>query len=402
MSPSGRSARAGTPAGRTPPRWPTRSGPRSRRPAWAPRPRTPAGPLRRQRHLRQHRGVPRGARDRRRARRRRLAEARRDGRDRGPRRADRPRTPRRGVTVAPLGRPRPIVLVVLDGFGIGRDPAADAIAAAPMPTWRGLLARWPHSTLGASRRRCRPAARPDGQLRGRASQPRRGPPGAPGPARASMPPSPTARSSSARPCSRRAGAPSTGRGTPPPRQPDRAGRRPRQRPASRGPRRAGARGRGVARVRVHALLDGRDTPPRSALGFVADLERRLAAAHPDAAIATVGGRYYAMDRDGRWDRVERGYDAIVHAESAQRAATATAAIEAAYARGETDEFVAPTVIDGVGRRGPRRRPGHPRQLPGRPGAPADPRPRRRPGVRRVRPDLARRAARRRPACSSSR
>ena len=55
--------------------------------------------------------------------------------------------------------PRPIVLVVLDGFGIGRDPAADAIAAAPMPRWRGLLARWPHAILRASRGRGRAARR---------------------------------------------------------------------------------------------------------------------------------------------------------------------------------------------------------------------------------------------------
>ena len=80
-----------------------------------------------------------------------------------------------------------------------------------------------------------------------------------------------------------------------------------------------------------------------------DLEARLATAHPDAAIASVGGRYFAMDRDRRWDRIERGYDAIVHGEAAHHAPTATAAIEAAYARGETDEFVAPTVIDGRGR-----------------------------------------------------
>ena len=79
---------------------------------------------------------------------------------------------------------------------------------------------------------------------------------------------------------------------------------------------------------------------------MADLERRLAAAHPDARIASVGGRYYAMDRDRRWDRVERGYDAIVHGVG-EHAASATAAIEAAYARGENDEFVTPTVIDGV-------------------------------------------------------
>ncbi|MGZ8502072.1 MAG: hypothetical protein ACXWW6_04380, partial [Candidatus Limnocylindrales bacterium] len=61
------------------------------------------------------------------------------------------------MTAAPTGdppathpRPRPIVLVVLDGFGIGRDPAPDAIAAATIPTWRGLLERWPHAELGAS------------------------------------------------------------------------------------------------------------------------------------------------------------------------------------------------------------------------------------------------------------
>ena len=69
---------------------------------------------------------------------------------------------------------------------------------------------------------------------------------------------------------------------------------------------------GVPSVRIHALLDGRDTPPSSALGFMRDLEARLAAAHPDARVASVGGRYYAMDRDRRWERVERGYDAIVH------------------------------------------------------------------------------------------
>ncbi|HEV7603459.1 MAG TPA: 2,3-bisphosphoglycerate-independent phosphoglycerate mutase, partial [Candidatus Limnocylindrales bacterium] len=103
---------------------------------------------------------------------------------------------------------------------------------------------------------------------------------------------------------------------------------------------------GVRAVRIHALLDGRDTPPRSAPAFVADLEARLAAAHPDARIATVGGRYYAMDRDRRWERVARGYEAIVHGVG-EHAPSASAAIEAAYARGENDEFVAPTIIDGI-------------------------------------------------------
>ena len=115
------------------------------------------------------------------------------------------------------------------------------------------------------------------------------------------------------------------------------------------------RAQGVPSVRVHALLDGRDTPPTlGARASSRDLEERLAAAHPDARIASVGGRYCAMDRDQRWDRVERGYDAIVHGVG-EHAPSATAAIEAAYARGETDEFVAPTVIDGGRRPGPRRR-----------------------------------------------
>ncbi len=108
-----------------------------------------------------------------------------------------------------------------------------------------------------------------------------------------------------------------------------------------------AAARGVPSVRVHALLDGRDTPPQSALGYLTDLEDRLGSAHPDVRIASVGGRYFAMDRDGRWDRVEAGYDAIVHG-IGLGAATATEAITNAYARGETDEFVVPTVIESDG------------------------------------------------------
>ncbi|MGA2514774.1 MAG: 2,3-bisphosphoglycerate-independent phosphoglycerate mutase, partial [Candidatus Limnocylindrales bacterium] len=104
---------------------------------------------------------------------------------------------------------------------------------------------------------------------------------------------------------------------------------------------------GVKRVRVHGLLDGRDTPPRSAVEFVPDLERRLAAAHPNARIASIGGRYYAMDRDKRWERTQKGYDAIVNGHANFHAASAVAAVEAGYERGENDEFITPTVIDGV-------------------------------------------------------
>ena len=89
---------------------------------------------------------------------------------------------------------------------------------------------------------------------------------------------------------------------------------------------------------VHGLLDGRDTPPRSAEGFLPDLAGRLSVAHPRARIATIGGRYFAMDRDQRWERVEKGYDAIVHA-SGLHARSVDEALTAAYARGESDEDI---------------------------------------------------------------
>ena len=100
---------------------------------------------------------------------------------------------------------------------------------------------------------------------------------------------------------------------------------------------------GVAKVAVHAFLDGRDMPPRSAepsLRLLEDACTRWG----NARIATVAGRYFAMDRDQRWDRVRRAWDAIVEARAAHAAPGATAALHAAYARGETDEFVAPTVV----------------------------------------------------------
>ncbi len=103
---------------------------------------------------------------------------------------------------------------------------------------------------------------------------------------------------------------------------------------------------GVPRVAVHAFLDGRDTPPRSAEPSLRALEAECAALG-NARIATVGGRYFAMDRDKRWDRVRRAWDAIVEAQSDVHAADAPAALAAAYARGENDEFVAPTVLDGA-------------------------------------------------------
>jgi len=94
---------------------------------------------------------------------------------------------------------------------------------------------------------------------------------------------------------------------------------------------------------VHAFLDGRDTPPRSALGFVRALLPHVEAA--GGRIATVSGRYFAMDRDQRWERVQRAYDAIVLGEG-MPADDALSAIEDAYRLGQGDEFVEPCVVAG--------------------------------------------------------
>lgn len=96
---------------------------------------------------------------------------------------------------------------------------------------------------------------------------------------------------------------------------------------------------GVA-VRLHAITDGRDVAPSSAADFMASL---LAGLPAGATIATVTGRYWAMDRDNRWERVSRAYEAIVNAKG-EAAADALSAVTASYAKGETDEFIAPTII----------------------------------------------------------
>src|SRR5207244_11872949 len=88
--------------------------------------------------------------------------------------------------------------------------------------------------------------------------------------------------------------------------------------------------------------DGRDTPPKSALGDLKQFQADTAS-HGQVKIATVAGRYYAMDRDKRWDRVEKAYRALTAAEG-EHADDAAKAVEAAYGRGETDEFVLPTTI----------------------------------------------------------
>lgn len=100
---------------------------------------------------------------------------------------------------------------------------------------------------------------------------------------------------------------------------------------------------GVEKIFVHAFLDGRDTPPKSAETYLRNLQTRLDGLGR-GRIASLVGRYYAMDRDKRWPRVEPAYELLTDGHAAFQAETALAGLEMAYARGETDEFVKPTAI----------------------------------------------------------
>jgi len=99
----------------------------------------------------------------------------------------------------------------------------------------------------------------------------------------------------------------------------------------------------LSQVFVHAILDGRDVPPRSALGYLQDLEEKFTQTGTGRT-ATVSGRYYTMDRDRRWERVEKAYRCLVYGEGL-RAKSAEEAVRAGYERGENDEFIMPTVVD---------------------------------------------------------
>ena len=97
-------------------------------------------------------------------------------------------------------------------------------------------------------------------------------------------------------------------------------------------------------VYIHGFLDGRDTPPRSALQYIQHCEDALSKAGELIKFATLSGRYYAMDRDKRWDRVEKAYNAMVDGQGAT-APSAKAAIEASYAQDISDEFLLPTILN---------------------------------------------------------
>jgi 2,3-bisphosphoglycerate-independent phosphoglycerate mutase len=103
--------------------------------------------------------------------------------------------------------------------------------------------------------------------------------------------------------------------------------------------RATAAGGAPADVFVHAFTDGRDTLPHSGARFLEELERQ-----PGARVGSVLGRYWAMDRDGRWERTQRAYDLLINGRAAHGASSGVEAVRAAYGRGETDEFIEPTLI----------------------------------------------------------
>ncbi len=100
-----------------------------------------------------------------------------------------------------------------------------------------------------------------------------------------------------------------------------------------------ARGQGVRDLVVHAFTDGRDTLPHSGVGFLRELEEA-----GGARVGSVVGRYWAMDRDRRWDRTQKAYDLLVHGRAAYHADSGAEAVEKAYERGESDEFIAPTAV----------------------------------------------------------
>jgi 2,3-bisphosphoglycerate-independent phosphoglycerate mutase len=238
-----------------------------------------------------------------------------------------------------------VALVVLDGFGLSDDPSRNALLAASMWNWNRLLAEWPHCRLEASGEA---VGLPPGQMGN--SEVGHLNLGAGFRVLQDLPRINAAIADGS--FFTNAVLAATARGV-----------------AERGSRLhlVGLVGPGgvhavdehiVAmvelahrsgvppdRVVFHAFTDGRDTAPRSADAYLPALERRLAGR---ARVGTVTGRYFAMDRDQRWDRTKLAYDAIVHG-AGLRAESATGAIAAAYARGEGDEFIVPTVMDGTAR-----------------------------------------------------
>ncbi|MGH7063504.1 MAG: 2,3-bisphosphoglycerate-independent phosphoglycerate mutase [Stellaceae bacterium] len=238
-------------------------------------------------------------------------------------------------------RPKPVVLCILDGWGDRPKADDNAIAAAETPNWHKLVARWPHAHLQASEHY---VGLPDGQMgnsevghtnlgAGRLvlqDLPRIDAAIASGELAAM----PALRDFAGDLKDRRGTAHLAGLMSP-------GGVHSHQRQIAAIARILATAGIDVA---VHAFLDGRDTPPKSAAGYLEQFGADTAG-HERVRIATICGRYYAMDRDRRWDRVEKAYR-VLTAGAGEQAADAASAVAAAYARGETDEFVLPTAVGG--------------------------------------------------------
>jgi 2,3-bisphosphoglycerate-independent phosphoglycerate mutase len=236
-------------------------------------------------------------------------------------------------------RPRPVVLCILDGWGERPNGADNAIARAETPVWHELMRRWPHAQLNASEHY---VGLPDGQMgnsevghtnlgAGRVVMqdlPRIDRAIAEG----KLAGLPALRDFIAKVKARQGTAHVMGLVSP-------GGVHSHQHQIAALATILCDSGLSVA---VHAFLDGRDTPPKSAIGYLKQFEADVAG-HGAVRIATVAGRYYAMDRDQRWDRVEQAYRALT-AGDGEHAEDAVEAVEAAYARGESDEFVLPTAI----------------------------------------------------------
>ena len=238
-------------------------------------------------------------------------------------------------------RPRPLVLCILDGWGERQKADDNAIEIARAPNWHGLKARWPHAQLQASEHY---VGLPDGQMGN--SEVGHTNIGAGRVVLQDLPRIDVAiaegklatlpglcdfigRLKESRGTAHLMGLMSPG------------GVHSHQRQIAALARILAEAGVPVA---VHAFLDGRDTPPKAAVLYVRQFQEDVAGLR-DLRIATLCGRYYAMDRDKRWDRVERAYRAIV-AGVGERTDDPLQAVEAAYARAETDEFVTPTAIAG--------------------------------------------------------
>jgi 2,3-bisphosphoglycerate-independent phosphoglycerate mutase len=230
-------------------------------------------------------------------------------------------------------------LCILDGWGERENGADNAIARAKTPVWHALMRRWPHATLDASEHY---VGLPDGQMgnsevghtnlgAGRVVMqdlPRIDRAIADG----SLAQLPALREFIEKVKAKAGAAHVIGLLSP-------GGVHSHQDQIAALAAILGGSGLPVA---VHALLDGRDTPPKSAVGYLRKFQSDIAG-HGDIRVATVAGRYYGMDRDKRWDRVAKAYRVLTEGEG-ERADDPIKAVEAAYARGETDEFVLPTAI----------------------------------------------------------